>query len=81
MQAYKARYERGNFVPLVKLDLPEGSQAIVTVLDEDADDIIQRQRLAIDKFLSDMSACDEVLGPEFDEIINRRFNISRELSL
>ncbi len=34
MQAYKAYYENGRFVPLGMGTLPEGTQAIVTVLEE-----------------------------------------------
>jgi predicted DNA-binding antitoxin AbrB/MazE fold protein len=34
MQAYRAYYDGGRFVPLEAVEIPEGSQAIITVLDD-----------------------------------------------
>ena len=82
LQTYRARYERGRVVPLGNPSIPEGSTLLVTVLDDIApDDALARQRRAVNTFLEAMRDCDEPLGPEFDDVINRRFNISRELDL
>ena len=42
MQAVKAYYNEGRFVPLGLGRLPEGTQAIITVLDEPAPNIPER---------------------------------------
>ena len=80
MQAYKAYFERGRFVPLVALEIPEGSQAIVTVLEESPDEISRRQREAMRRFREAVRASGP-LPPEFDEVMRDRTNITRELDL
>jgi len=42
MQAVKAYYSKGQFVPLGLGKLPEGTQAIITVLDEPMHSITER---------------------------------------
>ena len=42
MQAVKAYYNEGRFVPLGLGQLPEGTKAIITVLDEPAPNIPER---------------------------------------
>jgi len=42
MQAVKAYYEAGRFVPLGLGALPEGTQAIITVLDEPMQNTIEQ---------------------------------------
>jgi len=82
MQAYRAKYESGRVIPLDNPTIPEGSDLIITVLDAAVPgNILARQKKAINEFLEGIRNCDEPLGPEFDEIINRRFNIVRELDL
>ena len=80
MQAYKVYYEGGCFIPLIKLDIPEGSQAIVTVLEESPDEECRRQRAAMARFREAIRAS-EPLPPEFDEIMNERVNFTREIDL
>ena len=80
MQSYKVYYERGRFVPLVKLTIPEGSQAIVTILEESPDDVSRRQRSAMIRFREAMRASGP-LPVEFDEIMKERVNIKREIDL
>ena len=82
MQAYRARYERGRIVPLGNHAIPEGSDLILTVLDTPAqDNALRRQQRAVDEFLENIRNCNEPLGPAFDEALNQRFNIARELEL
>ena len=80
MQAYKVYFERGRFVPFVKVEIPEGSQAIVTVLEEDPGDVSRRQRAAMIRF-REANRASGPLPPEFDEIMKERVNITREISL
>jgi len=82
MQAYRARFERGRIVPLGNPTIPEGSEIILTILDTSVPESpLDKQRRAIDRFLEDMSACDEPLGPEFDSVVGQRMNLSREVDL
>lgn len=80
MQAYQAYYESGHFVPLGAPVLPEGSRAIVTLLDESPEDVSQRQKAALTRFRNSVRNA-EPLPPEFDEIMNQRINITREIDL
>ena len=80
MQAYRAYYEAGGFIPLDKIDIPEGSQAIVTVLEESPEDISRRQRAAMARFREAIQTS-EPLPPEFDEAMKQRVNITREIDL
>ena len=82
MQAYYARYEQGQVVPVGNPIIPEGSRLILTVLDaQQSETPIEKQRSAIDRFLNEMQTCDEILSSEFDAIINQRINLSREVDL
>ena len=82
MQAYRARFQRGRIVPLGNPTIPEGSEIILTILDTSVPESpLDKQRRAIDRFLEDMSTCDEPLGPEFDSVTGQRMNLSREVDL
>ena len=74
MQAYKAYFERGRFVPFVKVEIPEGSQAIVTVLEETPDDVSCRQREAMIRFREEIRGCDEPV-PEFERVRLREVEV------
>jgi len=78
MQAYRAYFEAGRFVPLIKVEIPEGSQAIVTVLEESPNEMSFRQRAAMARFREAVRASGP-LPPEFDEIMKERVNISNEI--
>ena len=80
MQAYEGYLEQGRFIPLVEAVIPEGCRVIVTVLDESPDDVNRRQKEAIARFREAVRNS-EPLPPEFDEIMSRRVNITRELDL
>ena len=82
MQAYHARYEKGRVVPTGNPIIPEGSHIILTVLDTlTSENPVRKQRKAIDRFLREISECDETLSPEFDAIVNQRANLSREVEV
>jgi len=87
MQAYRAYYNEGRFIPLEQLEVPEGSHAIVTVLDFPqesierlSEDVSNNQKEAIMRF-RDVVRNSEPLPPEFDEIMNQRVNIKSELNI
>ena len=89
MQACRAYYSEGRFIPLEPLDIPEGSQAIVTVIDfltstsrtaDAPEDTNRRQREAVADFRNAVRNSGK-LPPEFDEIMSQRVNIERELDL
>jgi len=80
MQAYRAYFERGCFVPLTDVDIPEGSQAIVTVLEEPSGDVSSRQRASMSRFREAVRSAGP-LPPAYDEVMRDRMNIAREIDL
>jgi predicted DNA-binding antitoxin AbrB/MazE fold protein len=70
MQACQAYYERGHFIPLSKLTIPEGSRAIITIMEESPNDVSQRQKAALARFREAVRNS-EPLPPEFDEIMSQ----------
>jgi len=79
MQACRAYYEKGRSIPFEPLKIPEGSQAIITVLDSSAEsihkipgDISDRQKEAVARF-RDIKRNSDPLPPEFDDIMNQRY--------
>ena len=80
MQTYRAYYERGYFVPLVNLELPEGSQAVFTILEENPEDISLRQRAAMSNFREIMSSSGP-LPAGYDDVVKDRMKIAREIEL
>jgi len=80
MQAYRAYYENGRIIPLGNPAIPEGSEIILTVLEPQAKNRAEQQRKAFIKFMAAM-ANTPPLTDEFDEIINQRVNIRREVEL
>jgi hypothetical protein len=81
MQAYEGYFaDNGRFVPLGEAIIPEGSRAIVTLLDEALEQNSNRQKNAVTRFRENMRNS-KPLPPEFDEIIGKRVNINRELDL
>ena len=81
MQAYEGYFERGRFVPLGVVKIPERKRTIITVLDEPvhsdaASDDVNRRLKALDELdaMVDASADEEV--PLFE-----RANLHREVEL
>ena len=84
MQAYRAYYSRGQFVPLEPLKIPEGSHAIVTVLDfstkevqqvVETDDVCRRQAEAMRRFRDEIRNCDEPIPEVFERVKLREVEI------
>jgi len=72
MQAYKAVYNGGRFIPLEMLEIPEGSHAIITILDSPVwDDNDNPQLEAFDDFMAEIHGCGETV-PEFERALLHR---------
>ncbi len=80
LHAYKAYYEGGRVIPRGNPFIPEGSELIITVMDVPAMSRAERQREAFKLFM-DATAAAPPLPAEFDEILNQRVNITREVEL
>ncbi len=81
MQAYEGYFtDNGRFIPLGEAIIPEGSRAIVTLLDESTEQVSRRQKAAITRFRNRVKNS-KPLPPEFDDIMNQRVKITRELDL
>ena len=80
MQSYRVYYTRGHFIPLADLEIPDGSPAIVTVLEELTDEISLRQRAAMERFREVMRSTGP-LPAAYDEIMEEHTNIAREPDL
>ena len=75
MKAYRAKYVSGRVIPHGGPVIPEGSELIVTILDEPArDDETVRRLAALDKFFSDIETSDEEV-PEFERVKLREIEI------
>jgi predicted DNA-binding antitoxin AbrB/MazE fold protein len=83
MQKYKGYTENGVIVPVDNRSLPDGLNVDIIVLDEQhlsKAELIEKRLKDFDKFRKGIKES-EPLPPEFDEIINQRFNISRKIDL
>ena len=83
MNTYRAYLENGKIIPVGNPVIPEGCRITITIFDEDeTEDISSRQLKAMERFQAEMQTCNESLPEEFfDELINNRVNITRELDL
>jgi len=67
MQACRAYYDNGRFVPLGIGTLPEGTQAIVTLLDE-APHIVSEHIKEYDALVDEIQAASDEEMPELEQI-------------
>jgi len=67
MQAVKAYYSEGRFVPLGLGKIAEGTPAIITVLDEPAKDI-DEQLKAFDILVAEINAAADEEMPEIEHL-------------
>jgi len=71
MQAYKGYYTNGYFVPLDIGDLPEGTQAIITLLEDPPKDISKRLK-DFDEIVKAIREASEEEMPEIERVnLNR----------
>jgi predicted DNA-binding antitoxin AbrB/MazE fold protein len=75
VQACRAYYQNGRFVPLGIGKLPEGTQAIITVLDEAPRNIAERL-VEFDRLMDEIRAA---TGEEMPEIERIKFDRASEL--
>jgi hypothetical protein len=79
MEAYQGYTSNGVVVPVGSPSMPNGLRVIITVLDQPSvKDRAGEQKKALENFKKGLDACPP-LPYEFDEIINARVNIAREL--
>jgi hypothetical protein len=83
LQTYQGYIENGRIIPFGNPEIPDGSKVIITVLDEvlRIESQLERQKRALRAFEKGLVECDEPLPPEFDEILSKRVNFTRELDL
>jgi predicted DNA-binding antitoxin AbrB/MazE fold protein len=74
MQAYEAYYSKGRFVPLGIGKLPEGTRAIITVLNEPARVISERLK-EFDALVADIHAAANEEMPEIERIKFREVEV------
>lgn len=67
MQACKAYYNNGRFVPLGFGKLPEGTQAIITLLEEVPQDVTERLK-EFDKLWDEIQAASDEKMPEIERV-------------
>jgi hypothetical protein len=82
MNALRGYTENGRIIPVGNCAIPDGVQVIITVLD----DVPERgraseQQKACEEFRKELSACKPLPEEFFDELVNNRVNITRELDL
>ena len=76
MEAYQGYIENGRIVLIGNPKIPDGSEVIITVLDQPAGLArAQRQKKAMSELWEDLADC-EPLGPEFDNILSQGFQIA-----
>jgi hypothetical protein len=82
LQTYQGYIENGRIITFGNPAIPDGSKVIITVLDEAISKAtrIERKLQAIRELEEGLKDC-EPLPPEFDEILSKRVNITRELDL
>ena len=60
MQAYKAYYDEGKFIPVEPVKIPKGSQAIVTVLDLPIKKVQESEETSEEKIQSRLECLNEL---------------------
>jgi hypothetical protein len=82
MQAFQGYVESGKIIPLGNPVIPDGSKAIITILEglDVNTATAERQLKALEQFRQRMKETGP-LPPEFDEAISRRVNIARQIDL
>ena len=81
MNALQGYTENGKIIPLGNPIMPDGLKVLITIIEEPpAVNYAMEQNEALEEFSKGLIACDP-LPPEFDEILSKRVNITRELDL
>jgi hypothetical protein len=64
-------FKNNTFVPEKNISIPDGTKAVVSVEDQALNKAkkAERQLTVFEEFLAELDKDDEVLPPEFDEII------------
>jgi hypothetical protein len=86
MNSYRGYIKDGRLFTIEGKELPEGTNLIITVLEDEDTAKIKAQNQSPSSeawlaFVEGIRNCDEVLPEEFDEIVNDGVNFTRELDL
>ena len=81
MNALQGYTENGKIILLGNPTMPDGLKVIITILDEPfAENRVAEQKKAFEELRKGLISC-APLPPEFDDIVNERVSITRELDL
>ena len=85
MKAVNGYYEDGRFTPIDTMPLPKRVKAMLifdelAAMREDTPPMTTHAQAWL-KFIQEIRACDEPLNQEFDEVMSKRVNFTRELDL
>jgi len=81
MNALQGYTQNGKIIPLGNPAMPDGMKVIITILDEPfVENRATEQKKAFKEFKLGLTGCAPLPG-EFDDIVNERVNITRELDL
>jgi len=82
MNALRGYTENGRVIPIGNHTMPDGIQVIITVLDDAPEQVhASEQQRAFEEFQKGLSACEPLPEEFFDELLNNRVNIARELDV
>ena len=88
LMSYQGRFKNGKFITSTKqnIEIPEDTDVVITYLEKEETEEEKQRRVKkslahFHTFLKMLEEDDEELGPEFDEILSQRVNITRELDL
>jgi len=73
IKAYEGYFRQGRFIPLNGVKIPEGSKAIVTLLNQSVEvgGKVDEQLAAMEAFIEAVQECDEEV-PEFKRVAFKR---------
>ncbi|MDR2043567.1 MAG: DUF104 domain-containing protein [Clostridium sp.] len=74
MQACKAYYQDGRFIPLELLNIPDGSEAIIAILDAPPKDTNRQKVDSLHRIFETMRNSDEPT-PEFERVHFREVEV------
>ena len=81
LQTYQGYFKNGQFISSEKITIPEYRRVILTVLDEPIKQEGSEHSKIWNDFFEELANCNEPIGLEFDEIMSKRTNFSREIDL
>ena len=84
LQAYKGYFQNGQFIPSEPVTIPDNTEVYVVLVGDGDESYYSQQahQAAFEDFVTAMGEIDnEPLDDEFDALLSKRVNFSRDLSL